>query len=150
MSELFYSYSEDGGITWAPNTAISPPFDHTLGYPIQEKMGDYIGMVSLDGGAYIAYTATFNSEEDIWFARVELPIKLDIALADRTVQLTWNTFPGQTYCVQAKDQLTQPWSDAINIGCRVGTGGLATVLDSSVTNGASRIYRVVSQPEQFQ
>jgi hypothetical protein len=147
FSELFYSYSRDGGITWATNTAISPPFDHTLGYPVQEKMGDYIEMVSLDSGVFIAYTATFNGEEDIWFARVLLPIEVNIAVANQAVQLTWNTMPGRTYCVEAKDDVTQPWSAAISLGCTVGTGGVATLLDSSLTNGLSRVYRVVAQPE---
>jgi len=147
FSELFYSYSQDGGLTWAANTAISQPFDHTLGYPVQEKMGDYIGMVSLDGGVLIAYTATFNGEEDIWFARVQLPIDVNVALINQTVRLTWNTIPGTTYCVEAKDDVTLPWSAAVNLGCIVGTGGLTALLDSSVTNGLSRIYRVVAQAE---
>jgi hypothetical protein len=147
LSELFYSYSRDGGITWATNTAISPPFDPTLGYPVQEKIGDYIGMVSLDSGVFIAYTATFNGEEDIWFARVQLPFELNITLANQAVQLAWNTLPGGTYCAQAKGDLNQPWSTATNLGCIVGTGGVATLLDSSITNGLSRVYRVVAQPE---
>jgi hypothetical protein len=110
-------------------------------------MGDYIGMVSLDGGVLIAYTATFNGEEDIWFARVQLPIDVNVALINQTVRLTWNTIPGTTYCVEAKDDVTLPWSAAVNLGCIVGTGGLTALLDSSVTNGLSRIYRVVAQAE---
>jgi hypothetical protein len=146
LSELYYSYSRDGGLTWSPNVAISPQFDHTLGYPTQEKMGDYIGMVSLDGGVFIAYTATFNGEEDIWFARVELPINVAIAQADQAVQLAWDTIPGRTYCVQAKENITQPWSSAANLGCVVGTGSAVTMSDSSITNGTSRVYRVVAEP----
>jgi hypothetical protein len=33
-----------------------------LGYPQQETIGDYVGMVSLNEGACIAYAATFNGE----------------------------------------------------------------------------------------
>jgi len=146
VSELFYTYSEDGGVTWSTNNAISPAFDHTLGYPTQEKMGDYIGMVSLDSGTFIAYTATFNGEEDIWFARVELPIHVNIALTPQAAQISWQTFPGRTYCVQAKDGLETSWSTAINLGCASGGGGTATMMDYSVTNGAARFYRVVTQP----
>ena len=145
LSELYYSYSQDGGLTWSTNTAISPPFDHTLGYPTQEKMGDYIGMVSLAGGVFIAYTATFNGEEDIWFARVELPISVNIAIAGQAIELAWDTMPSRTYCVQAKNDVTQPWSTAANLGCIAGTGRPATLIDPSITNGTSRVYRVITQ-----
>ena len=145
FSELYYSFSQDGGLTWSPNTAISQPFDHTLGYPTQDKMGDYIGMVSLESGAFIAYTATFNGEEDIWFARVELPIHLNIATINESIQLAWDTIPGRTYCVEAKADVTQPWSAASTVGCLLGTGSRVTLLDSSSTNGSARVYRVVAQ-----
>ena len=69
-SQLFYSYSTDGGVTWAPNVAVSNSFNPFLGYPNQSKMGDYITIVSDNGGGDVAYTATFNSEEDIYFVRV--------------------------------------------------------------------------------
>ncbi len=32
-SQLFYSYSTDGGLTWAPNVAVSNSFNPFLGYP---------------------------------------------------------------------------------------------------------------------
>src|SRR5207248_7075708 len=41
-SQLFYSYSTDGGVTWAPNVAVSNPFNPFEGYPNQSKIGDYI------------------------------------------------------------------------------------------------------------
>jgi hypothetical protein len=69
-SQLFYSYSIDGGNTWAPNVAVSNSFDPFLGYPNQNKMGDYITMVSDNIGANVAYAATFNLEEDIYYVRV--------------------------------------------------------------------------------
>lgn len=144
LSQLYYSFSQDGGLTWSPNTPISAPFDHSLGYPTQDKMGDYMGMISLEGGAFIAYAATFNGEEDIWFARVELPISLSLTLTHQAVQLEWNTFPGRTYCVQAKEGVSQPWSAALNLGCVAGTGHAATLADYSITNGISRVYRVVA------
>ena len=45
-SQLFYSYSRDGGDTWSPNVAVSQPFNPFLGYPNQNKMGDYMTIVS--------------------------------------------------------------------------------------------------------
>lgn len=66
-SRLFYSYSYDGGITFAKDEAISPEFNHLLGYPVQRKMGDYIDMESDNLGAHIAYTATFNGGQDVYY-----------------------------------------------------------------------------------
>ena len=69
-SQLFYSYSIDGGNTWSPNAAVSNPFNPFIGYPNQSKIGDYITVVSDDAGANVAYAATFNGEEDIYYVRI--------------------------------------------------------------------------------
>jgi hypothetical protein len=69
-SQLFYSFSLDGGVTWSPNVAVSNSFNPFLGYPQQNKMGDYLTMVSDNTGANVAYAATFNLEEDIYHIRV--------------------------------------------------------------------------------
>ena len=69
-SQLFYSYSIDGGNTWSPNVAVSNSFNPFLGYPNQNKMGDYMTIVSDNTGGNVAYTATFNPEEDIYYVRV--------------------------------------------------------------------------------
>jgi hypothetical protein len=72
-SQLFYSYSRDAGNTWSANVAVSQPFNPFLGYPNQNKMGDYMSIVSDLGGGNVAYTATFNGEEDIYYVRVAPP-----------------------------------------------------------------------------
>jgi hypothetical protein len=72
-SQLFYSWSSDGGVTWAPNLAVSNSFDPLIGWPgtpPQRKMGDYITIVSDNTGGNVAYAATFNGEEDIYYVRV--------------------------------------------------------------------------------
>ena len=69
-SQLFYSYSTDGGVTWAPNVAVSNSFNPFLGYPNQNKMGDYMTIVSDNTGGDVAYAATFNGEEDVYYVRV--------------------------------------------------------------------------------
>ena len=69
-SQLFYSYSTDAGTTWSPNIAVSNAFNPFLGYPAQNKMGDYMTIVSDNTGANVAYAATFNLEEDIYYVRV--------------------------------------------------------------------------------
>ena len=72
-SQLFYSYSLDGGSTWSPNVAVSESFNPFLGYPNQNKIGDYITIVSDIAGGNVAYAATFNGEEDIYYVRVAPP-----------------------------------------------------------------------------
>ena len=76
-SQLFYSWSTDGGVTWAPNVAVSNSFNPFEGYPMQDKIGDYITIVSDNTGGNVAYPATFNfnptsgqHEEDVYYVRV--------------------------------------------------------------------------------
>jgi hypothetical protein len=76
-SQLFYSYSTDGGVTWAPNVPVSQPFTPLEGWPQQNKIGDYITIVSDNTGGDVAYAATYNfnpsrgqHEQDVYFVRV--------------------------------------------------------------------------------
>ena len=69
-SELFYSFSVDAGANWSANIVISPIFDSHLGWPSQNKIGDYYHMVSDNSGANLAYAATFNGEQDVYFLRI--------------------------------------------------------------------------------
>jgi hypothetical protein len=69
-SELHYSFSLDGGQTWSANEALSPAFDPHLGWPNQNKMGDYYEMVSDRTGADIAWAATFNGGQDVYYLRI--------------------------------------------------------------------------------
>jgi hypothetical protein len=76
-SQLFYSFSTDAGVTWSPNVAVSNPFNPFEGYPQQDKIGDYITIVSDETGGNVAYSATFNfnpnngqHEEDVYYVRV--------------------------------------------------------------------------------
>lgn len=70
ISQLFYSYSTDGGATFSPNVAVSPAFNSFLGWPQQNKMGDYIGIIGGSAGSDVAYTATFNGEQDVYHVKV--------------------------------------------------------------------------------
>jgi hypothetical protein len=145
LSELYYTWSNDGGLTWAPNRPLSPAFNQALGFPKQNKMGDYIAMVSLNDAACIAYTATFNGEEDIYFVRAEMPITASVTLVGNTVRISWNGVPGGNYCVQAKNALTLPWSSATNVACIVSTNSTPSVQDPLAPTGA-KFYRVVRTP----
>lgn len=68
--ELRYSYSKDGGFSWEDSVALSPSFDSWLGFPQQGKIGDYYHMISDDVGAHLAYAATFNQEQDVYYLRI--------------------------------------------------------------------------------
>src|SRR6266498_2132307 len=76
-SQLFYSFSTDGGVTWAPNVAVGNSFTPLEGWPSQSKIGDYITIVSDNTGGNVAYSATFNfnptrgqHEQDVYYVRV--------------------------------------------------------------------------------
>jgi uncharacterized repeat protein (TIGR01451 family) len=86
-SQLFYSWSTDGGVTWSPNLAVSNAFNPFEGYPNQNKIGDYITIFSDQTGGNVAYSATFNfnptqgeHEEDVYYVRVS-----PTAIADLSV-----------------------------------------------------------------
>ena len=76
-SQLFYSYSTDAGVTWSTNVPVSNAFNPQEGWPNQNKIGDYITLVSDDTGGNVAYAATFNfnpnrgqHEQDVYYVRV--------------------------------------------------------------------------------
>ena len=104
-SEVYYTYSTDGGLTWSPNVAVSPPFDSWLGWPQQEKLGDYYHMVSDNVGASLAYAATFNGEQDVYFLRLGpydcngngVPDGEDVA-AGTSSDLNGNGIPDECEC----------------------------------------------------
>ena len=70
VSELHYSSSTDGGLTWDPSTQLSPSFDSHVGFPNQDKLGDYYDMISDEVGAHLAWAATFNDEQDVYYLRI--------------------------------------------------------------------------------
>lgn len=146
FSELYYCYSLDAGVSWAANRAISPPFNSLIGFPQQNKIGDYLGLVSLDDAACIVYPATFNGEEDLYFVRVELPITVTISKIDSTVRISWDAVAGKTYCLQWKDNLTTPWPVATNQICLTATNTMMTLTEPILAGQAQRFYRVFKQP----
>jgi hypothetical protein len=148
VSELYYCYSLDGGLSWAPNYAISPPFNSRIGWatPQQQKIGDYIGMISLDEAACIAYTATFNSEQDIYFVRIEPPLVLTSSITNAAIQLSWNAIVGKTYCLQFKDSLNAPWPVTTNQVCLVATNSVMEITDPILRTTPQRYYRLLKQP----
>jgi hypothetical protein len=69
-SALYYSYSYDQGNTWSVNEKLSASFNPHVGYPNQNKMGDYFDMHSDDTGAHLAWANTLNGEQDVYYSRI--------------------------------------------------------------------------------
>jgi len=70
-STLYYSYSLDGGLSWNGNTPLTVPFDQALGYPSQDKIGDYYDMTSTNDAAHLAFAATFTGGQDVYYMRID-------------------------------------------------------------------------------
>lgn len=77
FSQLYYTYSWDGGLTWSKNQAVTPLFNTHLPYSFingeerpADKIGDYTQMLSDANGAHIAYTGTFNGEQDVYYLNI--------------------------------------------------------------------------------
>jgi hypothetical protein len=73
LSSLYYAFSVDSGQTWSQNERLSDAFNPHLGWPQQNKMGDYFDMISDDNGASLAWAGTFNGEEDVYYGRISQP-----------------------------------------------------------------------------
>src|SRR5438876_810049 len=133
-SQLFYSWSTDGGLTWAANVAISNAFNPFEGYPNQSKIGDYITIVSDDTGGNIAYSATFNfnpsrgqHEEDVYYVRVA-PTTSALNLISAASRLTHGT--AGTFDVN------MPLTGTSGVECRSATTYNAVfTFDAPVTSG---------------
>jgi len=70
-SVLYYSFSEDEGESWSPNTPISESFDPQIGYPGgQTKIGDYFDMVSDNNYAHLSWANTFTGGQDVYYTRI--------------------------------------------------------------------------------
>lgn len=72
-SALYYAYSVDGGQHFSRNVRLTPSFNQSVGYPNQNKMGDYLGVVSNSLGVNVAFAATFNNEEDVYYMYIPPP-----------------------------------------------------------------------------
>ncbi len=74
ISALYYAYSTDAGDTWSANIKLSDLFNPHVGWPNQNKMGDYFHMISDEQGASLAWANTLNGEQDIYYSRITVPV----------------------------------------------------------------------------
>ena len=70
VSELVYTCSFDGGSSWSPVVPVTPPWNSHLGSRPDPKIGDYYDIHSSPTAAHVAYAATFNGAEDIYYLRI--------------------------------------------------------------------------------
>ena len=70
MSETYYAFSMDAGQTWSKSVPIGPQWNSYLGWPNQNKIGDYYGIISDDVGAHVIYATTYNGEQDVYYVRI--------------------------------------------------------------------------------
>ncbi len=98
LSALYYSTSTDGGTSWSANERLSGYFDPHVGWPQQNKMGDYFDMVSDNNGANLAWAATFNGEQDVYYSYItpdnNVPVELSsfsYSILGSEVILDWST-----------------------------------------------------------
>ena len=75
---MYYSFSEDQGTSWSENIPISDPFNPKIGYPQQQKMGDYFDMKSDNEYAHVAWCATFTGGQDVYYTKISPQGTLDV------------------------------------------------------------------------
>src|SRR5438132_23926 len=146
-SQLFYSFSTDGGVTWSANEAVSNAFNPFEGYPNQDKIGDYITIVSDNSGGNVAYAATFNfnptrgqHEEDVYYVRVAPPTSVLTLLsaASRLTHAGAGTFDVSmplTGISGVEDRSSSTYNAVFTFDGAV-TSGQVTVLSGTATVGA--------------
>ena len=145
-SQLFYSFSTDGGVTWAANVAVSNSFNPFEGYPNQSKIGDYITIVSDNTGGNVAYSATFNfnatrgqHEEDVYYVRVAPPtsVRTLLSAASRLTHGAAGTFDVSmplTGTSGVEDRSASTYNAVFTFDGAV-TSGQVTVLSGTATVG---------------
>ncbi|MFC2102239.1 T9SS type A sorting domain-containing protein [Bacteroidota bacterium] len=93
LSALYYSNSTDEGDTWSTNQRLSELFDPHVGWPQQDKMGDYFDMRSDETNAHLAWANTLNGEQDVYYSRITPTyIGIDDA-AERSNSLSLSCYP---------------------------------------------------------
>jgi len=65
-----YRSSSDNGVTWTAPKQLTIPWKFGVGYPQQNKIGDYNQIISDDTGCHYVFAATFNNEEDVYYIRI--------------------------------------------------------------------------------
>ncbi|MBN1338510.1 MAG: T9SS type A sorting domain-containing protein [Bacteroidales bacterium] len=115
-SALYYSFSLDGGETWSANEKLSESFNPHIGWPQQDKMGDYFDMYSDETGAHLAWANTFNGEQDVYYAHITPSITgISLIKSNPSVSLSQN-FPNPfSYKTSIKFSLSEKMKVTIRV-----------------------------------
>lgn len=70
FSVMKYAYSLDEGETWLGQNTLTPAYNHQVGFPSQDKIGDYWDMASDNFGVNVAFSATFTGGQDVYYMRI--------------------------------------------------------------------------------
>ncbi len=108
-SALYYCYSIDQAETWSLNYRLSDKFDPHVGYPSQDKMGDYFDMTSDNTGTHLAWANTFNGEQDVYYSKIILTEPVVTSVAGQNsinVHIFPNPGPGK-YDITGLDSQTE-------------------------------------------
>jgi hypothetical protein len=131
IGALYYSYSLDGGDTWSANEQMTQPWNSTLGWPNQQKIGDYYDMVSDNDGADLAFSATLNNSQDVYYMRI--PFVPPVAVGPG---------PGATLSL---DSAPNPFAEATTIRFDAPSQGARVRLDVFDVTG----HRVATLLDRF-
>jgi hypothetical protein len=139
MSELYYSYSTDQGETWSINEKLSDAFDPHLGWPQQEKMGDYFEMESDNTYAHLAWAGTFNGEQDVYYGRITPPVT-GIESGNTKVTAAITSFPNP-FSDKATIRYTVPVSSKVKVEILTMYGSIVeTVVNKALRPGTYTHY----------
>lgn len=116
------------------NERLSEIFDPHIGWPRQNKIGDYFHMVSGNEHAHLAWAATFNGEQDVYYSRIALgnvavrEVKVDDARTPRRATLAQN-YPN-------------PFNPATTINYTLARGG---AVELKILNEMGAVVRVLAR-----
>lgn len=70
LTRTYYTFSIDQGATFAPSQPITAQWNPLVGFPQQNKIGDYYDMASDNVGVSAIISTTINAEQDVYFVRI--------------------------------------------------------------------------------
>lgn len=135
-SALYYAYSWDGGETWSKNERLSEAFDPHVGWPRQSKMGDYFHMISENEFAHLAWAATFNGEQDVYYSRISAPT---VAVAEAKPE----SAPVKSFALA--QNYPNPFNPSTTINYTLARGGEAAL---RIVNEAGAVVRTLIRAAQ--
>lgn len=72
LFDLFYTHSEDGGLTWSPNERITSVSSNPNQASLAGLIGEYIGLSAWQGQVQMVWTDTRNGNQDVFSGRIDI------------------------------------------------------------------------------